>query len=1149
MKKKLLILFLGIFFVTIRAMSQDTTQVMPQRAVMGTVTAKGNGFPLSGVSVLLSGKEIGKTDADGYFYVLVPKSQSIQQLEFAFYAKEAVTINDNNTVNIVLSNAGQGQMGYNIIQDPSEKAFVQDPAVKNTDQLINSFTVKAGTINGRVTSAEDGLPLPGVSVQVKGTTVGTTTNANGIYSIKANPGQRLVFSFLGTLPQERTVDTENVINVSLRSDAKTLNEVVVTALGSSVKQRALGTSQQTVKGADIAKTQRENFINALQGRVAGVEVTSSSGVPGASSSITIRGVSSISGSNQPLFIVDGLPIDNKTLNTSAFFSEISSTTSQANRTVDFSNRSSDIDANDIENLVVLKGPEAAALYGIDAANGAIVITTKRGKAGAGSIEYSNSFRVEQTITKPEIQKIYSPGASGATSTSSLSYFGPEYAAGTKFYDNIEGFFRTGFTQKHNLSFSGGADKVTYRIATAYTNQEGVVPNSLYGRINLTGSSQAQLNSWLKTDISLAYTYSKNNQPAKGANGPLIGLLAWPQTDDAKNYLTLIGTRRQITTGTASGEVDNPYFSVNKNLITAKTNRLISNLGLTLTPVKWGSIKSNIGIDTDTNQNLEIRHPESASGFTLKGILDLANDVVRNINIQTLFNLNAQSITKDLTINATLGNAIQDLKSNIDATYGENFLDPNFVSVNNTYVRNARSTISQRRLVSFFGSATLAYKDFFYLTGTGRNDLTSTIPQDRYSFFYPSVSSSFVFTEIPAFKEKLGKVFTSGKIRAAYAEVGKDARPYAYVAALEYKPTVGGGYGYGFTGPNPNLKPEFASSYEIGTELAFFNDRLGLDLTVYRKETTDQIVNDIRGSYSTGYVLFNLNGAKTRNEGLEITLRGTPVKQSDFNWDILANFESAKGRVLGLPNALPEAYVSDTWLYANVRNGNTFGKSTRSLTGLFYLRNNAGELLISPSTGLPLRATTFFDAGYDRQPDFTVGLTNSFSYKDLSLSFLLDFRKGGDVLNATQHYLTTKGLSMQTLDRMDSRIINGVLRDGKENSTNPTRNNIAITPYYQNLYYSDISEELFIEKDINWMRLRDVTLTYKLPSKLLNKQNFLKNASIFLTGTDLLLITNYSGLDPIVNGNTAAVGGSGAAGIDFGNFPMPRGLNFGIRAGL
>ena len=428
------------------------------------------------------------------------------------------------------------------------------------------------TVTGKVTD-DEGLPLPGASISIKGsTTGGTSSRVDGTYSILTNASQVLQFKFIGTKTVERTVGTNNVINVQLRSDATSLNEVVITALGQTTTQRSLGTAQQTVKGSDIAQTQRENFINALQGRIAGVEVNSSSGVPGASSSITIRGVSSISGSNQPLMIIDGLPMDNKTLNTGVLASDApGSLTAFSNRGVDFTNRSADLNPEDIESIVVLKGPEAAALYGIDAANGAIVITTKRGKPGQGGIEYSNSLRIENTRAKPEIQQVYGPSAVG---TSTFLYYGDKYPEGTKFYDNVDGFFQTAFTQKHNIALSGAAadNSSNYRIASSFTNQEGVVPNSLYDRINLTGASQAQINKWFKADLSMSYTYAKNDQSFKGVGGPLIGLLVWPQTDDAKDYLTPAGSRRRLTNLGAASEVDNPYFNVDKNIITSKKSR-------------------------------------------------------------------------------------------------------------------------------------------------------------------------------------------------------------------------------------------------------------------------------------------------------------------------------------------------------------------------------------------------------------------------------------------------------------------------------------------------------------------------------------------------------------------------------------------------
>jgi len=1021
---------------------------------------------------------------------------------------------------------------------------------------LSLFATKAfaqqKTITGKVTS-EQGTPLAGVSVIIKGTGTGTTTSSAGNYSIRATVGQVLAFRFIGTAPEERPVGDGSVIDVALKRVPTSLDAVVVTALGQTTAQRALGTAQQTVAGSDIAATQRENFVNALQGRVAGVDVTSSSGVPGASSSITIRGVSSISSSNQPLMIIDGLPVDNKTLNTGVLASDApGSLTAFSNRGVDFTNRAADFNPEDIETLTVLKGPEASALYGIDAANGAIVITTKRGKAGGG-LEYDNSFRVEATGARPKTQNVYGPSGNGSTS---LLYFGAPYPTGTKFYDNVDGFFQTALTQKHNLAFSGASpdSRLTYRLSGGSTRQQGVIRNSQYNRLNLTGTSTAQVNSWLNADLVMQYMYDNNDQPYKGDGGPLLGLLVWPDTNNAKDYLTPAGTRNKLTS--LAGEVDNPYFSINKNKNNQKNNRVNANLGLTLSPFSFGYLKSNIGTDNYTSQYTILRSPESALANSVNGILDQADDITRNLNAQTVFNFNPVAIPKlkGLSVSGLVGNQVTDNKSTTDALKGQDFLDPNFVSINNTNLRQNRTTISQRRLVSAYGQATIDYNNYLYVTMSGRNDWTSTIPQARNSFFYPAISSSFIFSDaFPA----IGRHMT-GKLRAAYAEVGKDARPYAYRPSLEFKTTSYGGYGYGFTGPNLDLKPEFAKSYEFGTELSFLDDRLGLDATVYRKETQDQIVNDIRGSYGTGFVLFNLNGASTRNQGLELTMRGTPVLRRNFSWDVAANFASGRGKVLSLPRSLPESYVSDTWLYGNVRNGTMPGLSTMSFTGQFYLRNDQCQLLIDPSSGLPVRATTFIDAkcvkksngevvqrGYDRQPDFTVGLTNTMRYKKFSLDFLVDIRKGGDVFNATEHYLTAKGLASSTVDRFKPRIIPGVLRDGNENTDHPTVNNIVVVPGTQTTYYTNMSEELFIERDINWVRLRDVTLRYALPERFLTAHN----ASVFVTATDLFLKTNYTGLDPIVNGNSAAVGGSSGVGIDYGNFPMPRGFNFGVRMGF
>ena len=804
------------------------------------------------------------------------------------------------------------------------------------------------TVSGRV-MGDAGAPIQGAQVLIKGTRFGTMTGADGVYSIRAEVGQVLQFRYIGNAPEERTVGAENVINVTLKKVATGLDAVVVSALGQTNVKRSLGTAQQQVAGLEIAQTNRENFINALAGRVAGVEVTSSSGVPGSSSVITIRGVSSISTNNQPLMIIDGLPLDNKTLSTGVLASDNpTSGIAFSNRGVDFTNRAADINPEDIESLVVLKGPEASALYGIDAGNGAIVITTKRGRPGTGGFEYSNSFRMDNSGSYPTLQRKYSTTSSLSTSTTDFTYWGTPYAAGTQFYDNVAGFFRTSLTQKHNLSFSGAApdNRINYRVSVSADKQDGVVPNSYYNRLTIMGASQGIVNSWLKADASMTYSYNTSNMPYRGASSPMIGLMLWPQTDDASQWLTAAGTRRRITLAAASTETDNPYFSVNKNKIGATTNRILTNVGFTVAPFHWGNLKTNIGIDAYSNGNLVLRHPESALGFSNNGSIDIADNTTRNISAQTLLNINSIQLPYGIAVSGLIGNSVYDARDNTNAERGLNFMDPNFVSINNTDLttRYSWSNLFRRRLVSAFGSATFDYNKYLFVTITGRNDWTSTIPKERNSFFYPSINSSFIFTDaFPA----LSKIFTSGKLRAGWAQVGKDARPYSYQPALESKTTSYGGYGYGFTGPNPNLKPEFAESKEIGTELAFLDDRLGLDLTFYRKETTDQIIQNARGSYGTGFILMNLNGAKTRTQGWEVTLRGTPYLKGQLSWDVQANIMHAEAITVSLPSNLPEAYNSDTWLYGNVRNGTTPGKSLMSLTGTFYLRNNNGDILIEP----------------------------------------------------------------------------------------------------------------------------------------------------------------------------------------------------------
>ncbi len=1009
------------------------------------------------------------------------------------------------------------------------------------------------TISGRVTTSEDGSGLPGVTVMVRGTTNGAVTDIDGRYSIKAAPEDVLEFRFIGMTMQERKVGNATTIDIVMRPDNETLDEVVVTALGIEQEKKALGYAVTEVKGATIAQTQRENFVNGLAGRIAGVEVNATSGLPGSSSSIVIRGISSLSGSNQPLFVVDGLPISNNTTSTAVFASSIGGgAKSFENRGVDFTNRAADINPEDIESVTVLKGPEAAALYGIEAASGAIVITTKRGKAGAARINYSNSFRVDKIVRYPEIQQVYGRGANGYTveGEEELYYFGAKYPAETQFYDNVRDFFQTAQTQKHNLAFTGGTENIQYRISGAYTDAEGFIPRTGLERLNLSSAITAKLNDRISTDVTFDYTRSDNDQTFRGVGGPLLHLLLWPTTDNASNYLTPTGERRDYAE--FASDVENPFFNVNKNVFNSLTDRYRLNAQLSASATDWLKFVGQAGVDYYTEKNTIVRHPESNAGRAYGGLFDQALITNRNLTMQAYAQVAPAAFFNDkLSADLKIGTTIYDYNTFSAAASGEDFQAPDLWSINNTRLETQRAynNLTQRRLLGLWGSLNLNYDELLFLTLTGRNDWSSTLPVKNNSFFYPSAGLSFVFTELAPL-EGIYHILSYGKLRASIAQVGKDASPYRIRPFYEAAATTGGGFRYGFSGPSLNLMPEMTTSYEYGAELKFFKNRFGIDATYFNKKSVDQIVQNMRLSYATGFVLMTFNAGEIQNEGIELQLSATPILKNNFSWDILANYTRNRSELVSLPGDVQEFYNSDTWLYGNVRVGSRVGGPLTSFTGYDFQRNDNGDVLVNPTTGLPMLNTSEWVVVGDRQPDFTVGLTNTFTYKNLSLNFLLDFRKGGDVYNATEHYLTTRGLSMRTLNREEPRIVAGVLKDGLENSENPTENNIAIDLSRNSNYWASIyPHQNFIEKDINWVRLRDITLNYRLPQNLLDRSRIIKDASVFVTGTDLFLLTNYSGLDPVANGNSAAVGGAGGAGIDYGNFPLPRGINFGVRIGL
>lgn len=1001
-------------------------------------------------------------------------------------------------------------------------------------------------ITGKVTAAEDGAPIPGASVVVKGTSRGTNTDANGTFRIQAGRGQVLRISYIGTKTQDVTVGNATVLNVKLEQEAGSLNEVVVTALGIQREKRQLGYSVSELKGADLANSQRDNFINALQGRVAGLTVGTSSGMPGASSGVQIRGINSISGNNQPLYVVDGMPIDNRTAQNNQFVAGGISGQSFENRNIDFSNRAQDINPNDIETITVLKGPEAAALYGVEAANGAIVITTKKGKAGAGRINYTSTYTIQKVGLLPETQKVYSQGNNGVSQNTSFNAFGPRYAENTPLYDNANSFLQTGIGQRHNISFDGGSDRYTYRLSGGYFNSKGVVPTTEYKRLNVSLGGTAKMSNKLSLESTLQYINTDNVKVSKGANSFLLGLLSWPSSDDMTSYLNPDGSRRKVTSATS--EIENPFFDVNKNKLRDRGNRVITNVGANFAATDWLTFTGRVGLDVYSTQYLFMYHPESnRSGGVIGGAIDQSTDNNRTLTAQ--YFATAKKDFGKLSTSVRVGQAIYDYNYRSLATRGEKFLDPNFVSINNTdpLTQKSREFVRQRRLVGVFGDVTLGYNDVAFLTVTGRNDWSSTFPKASRSFFYPSASFSLVYTDLIP-QGRFRDVLSYGKFRISAAQVGKEAPEYSTSQAYESQTTTGGGFSYGFTAPNPFLVPEKVTSFEVGTEMKFFNNRLGFDLAYYKTNSVNQIIRDLRISYGTGFILKVINGGRLWNDGVELSINAEPVRTANFNWNLVANFTKTNSRLAELPSGQSEFYNSDTWVFGNVRNGARLNGPLTTLTGNSYVRNTRGDILISPVSGLPLTETVWNVVG-DRNPDFVVGLVNTFSYKNFGLNFVIDVRKGGDVFNATELYLYNRGLSPKTLDREKPYTFTGVLKDGLENTDNPTPNTIQVVPYYNNSFYTALADEEFIERDVNWMRLKELTLRYNFAPSLLQRSRVVKTAGLFVTANDLFMLTNYTGGDPGVNAANTVTGGSGGMGIDYGNLPLPRVFNIGVNIGF
>lgn len=1009
-------------------------------------------------------------------------------------------------------------------------------------------------VSGTVLSSDDKSPLFGVTVTNLSTNQRTQTNATGYFSIAGAKGQTLSFTYVGFGRIQMAIGDGNTLNVTLSSAEA--QEQVVTVYGQRKSKRELGYSAQDLSGTEIAQTKRENFLNSLAGRVAGINITPTSGVPGASTSVVLRGATSIGGNNQPLIVVDGIPFDNQTMNQENLAS--GNSVSLGNRSSDYTNRAADINPEDIESITVLKGPEATALYGSDGASGAIIITTRKGKSGKASLSYNNSFRWEKVYRFPETQTIYSRGLNGVANPNAtvspyaagdlLAYFGPKYSPNTQFYDNFNAFFGTGFTQNHNVNLEGGSEGLTYRLSTGYINQDGIVPNTAFKRLNVRLGLNARLNAKVNLSTSFAYANSTNNKAPKGVGSYFLSLLNFPSDVDVRDYLNPDGTRKLLRgTSSSTTDSDNPFWDINKNRAQDKLDRITGNFTFNYDPAKWLNLNLITGIDLYNQNGDYTTHPQSRFGLTTGGFYSIYEQLTRNWS-----NVLKSTVRKkmgDFQNTLTVGFASDDFNTRIDGQRGEQFYEPDFKSVNNTapLSRDAKTTVLNTRKVRFFGNYSINYNSLIYASLAGSREGNSTLMSrqvEKDPFYnFGAVSLSMIFSDLKPLKNISWLNFLKG--RASYGTTGKGPiTPYIIDYTFQSQITTGGGYSYGFTGNNFALKPEYTRNLELGGEVKLFNNRVSIDFTRYDLRSRDQILA-ARSSYGTGYVIKYFNGGVVANKGIEIIAKVNAIKGKNFNWDITANFDRNRGKILQMPADLPTYYDSDTWVLGNLRSQVYAGAANGNLSGFGLATNSKGQFLISQTTGLPISNGDFVVVG-DRQPDFKVGVINNLTYKNFNLSFNLDFRKGGDVFNGNEFILFLTGRSTKTLGRENPIIINGVLSDGLQNTTDPTPNTVVINPYFRSDYYGTgtAPEAEFVE-EVNWMRLRDMTLSYNLPSAFLKKSRVFQSASVYVTGTDLFMITNYSGADPSVNANTAFSRGYGGAGIDYGTLATPRGILFGI----
>lgn len=745
-------------------------------------------------------------------------------------------------------------------------------------------------------------------------------------------GSTLVVSFVGYATEEVKVGAASDYTVTLKDDTQSLSEVVVTAMGIKKEKKALGYSVSDINSKELMKNKQTNVVNSLAGKIPGVNITQAGGAAGAGSNIVIRGGNSASESrdNQPLFVVDGIIYDNSTVNTGN-----SGTDGMTKTATTFSNRVMDINPEDIESMSVLKGAAAAALYGSRAANGVIIITTKKGEEGAVRVNVSSKYTYSWANKLPEVQKLYGRGeynTSGAFIDKTMDSWGDRIDGMA--YDNIDDFFQGSSVWDNSVSVSGGSKNGSFYLSGSNYHQSGIIPTTGYDKTTFRFNGE-QKYGILTVGANVSYSQASTDKTltsaglyGQGGNGAMTAVYGWPVDDQMSRYLNDDGSKYRILEGLQDLEddVENPYWILNKNTLTDETSRFTGAVNASLKLTDWWDVFARAGIDKYTTSSNTLRRPGGAvkqiyqNGYMSKGDVNYQY-------ITTNVMSNFHKTFGDFDLNLLVGTTTEATKTTNNTRWGYNFVTEGLYSFNNIIKANQyfKESTVRKRMVGLYGEFRASYKNLVYLTVTGRNDWSSTLPVNNRSYFYPSVSGSFVFTELLP----KNNVLSFGKIRGSWARVGKDADAYSLGYYMWPVATLNGGkYGMGnsWTGGSVGLKPEIQDSYELGLEMRFFNGRLGFDYTYYQSKTKDQICAP-RLAQSTGYIFLTLNGGSVENKGMELSITGKPIVTKDFQWETTLNLSGNRGRLGDFIDGVDIFYVTDAQVGAakagSIPNGGYF----------------------------------------------------------------------------------------------------------------------------------------------------------------------------------------------------------------------------------